>query len=584
VTILPSNKMIWVKTLGVLSLCFILSWQMLLGSGGPCYSFQVVSLTGLLFFSLKTKRFFWLLVFPFCSIFSVYFPIGLHYGMPEKGHIASLIATDATESFGFIESIPLWQWCVPFLLIGGLIFIKKLAAHVDSKVYCKEIFLAFSIIFLISLLSIFGWESARYDTAEFIRLTPWWKCSLFLVFFLFPAYQIFAKKPSASTSKLPLFFSLVALLLAYTCRDFRPIYNGIKGTIVVFNENKKMRSLIQSNDWVITGNSQKYKIYLLIIGESVRRDYMHAYGYPEKNTDFMDSVNGIVFDGFISEGDETIPSLRRALTHSRPSGDSVNYSLNIIGLANKAGFATSWFSNQGFANSADTPVSAIGSLAHTKRWIRVGYSHTYSDRDLLPLLKSEIQRPEDRPKFIVLHINGSHPGVCGPVNPATYEAKLGDPYYKEAFCYVENIRLTDKLLEDAYEILKNNGQPFSMLYFADHGLSHSEIAGQLVIKHAKPANHSRDIPLFRTSSDDQSHTVVKGRRFGDSLTEGIAHWIGIRTKQIPNPKDLFSSTDDPDTRGHENLMKQRRDDPAINILEHMAKENGDTKQASPHTP
>ena len=156
---------------------------MLRGSGVPGYLFQIVSLAGLLFFSLKTKRFFWFLIFPLCSILSLYFPIGLHYGMPEYGHIASLLATDITESADFVESIPLWQWFVPFLLISGLVFVKYLGSHIEQRIFRKETFLFYIFVFLISLLSIFGWESARYDITEFLRLTPWWKYSLFFVFF-----------------------------------------------------------------------------------------------------------------------------------------------------------------------------------------------------------------------------------------------------------------------------------------------------------------------------------------------------------------------------------------------------------------
>lgn len=553
----------------IVTLIAISSYWSMRGAGVSCHLFQIISMTGILIFSLQTKRFFKFIILPIYSVLCLYFPVGIHYGMPEYGHIASLFATDAIESIDFLKSIPTWQFYIPFVLIGGIICIRKLSLHLHLNFHSNRCFYFFLSLFILSLASITQLNDAFYETVQYFRLTPWWKYLLFSLFFISAAIALFSKKFTAS--KFPLLFPLIFLVLAYMCGDFRPIYKGIKGTVVVLRENARMQKLIQSNDWIITESLQKYKIYLLIIGESARRDYMHSYGYPVRNTDFMDSVNGIIFKGFTSEGDETIPSLRRALTYSKASREQVNYSLNIIGLANKAGFATSWFSNQGFAHSADTPVSAIGSQAHIKRWIRVGYSLNHSDQDLLPLMKAEIQRPDDHPKFIVLHINGSHPGVCGPVSPKTYASKVGNPYYKESFCYVENIRQTDELLRDAYNILTSSGLPFSMIYFSDHGLSHSEIAGQLVLKHANPGNRSRDIPLFRASSDDRAHLVVQGRRFGDSLTEGIAQWLGIKTKQIPNPRDLFSSEDDPDSHGHEALMKQRRDDPAINILEHMTK-------------
>ena len=547
------------------------SWAILKGAGVSCHSFQIVTMTGLLLFSLQTKKLFWYLIFPLCTLLALYFPVGLHYGMPEYGHIASLFATDATESTDFISAIPFWHFVAPVFLIGALLLAKFLFGYFSIQFCSPRNFCFFLLAFLLSLLPILGWESARYEVTEYFRLIPWWKYTIFILLCVSFVFLLRQTPNSRRSVSIPTLITLAAFGIAYICGDFRPIYKGIKGTIVVLKENRLLKSLIKSNDWDIVASAPKHQINVLIIGESARRDYMHAYGYPVRNTDFMDSVPGTVFDGFISEGDETIPSLRRALTHSRPSGAEINYSLNIIGLAKKAGLSTSWFSNQGFSDS--TPISAIGSLADRKKWNRVGYTRTWSDFDLLPLLRAEIQRPDEKPKLIVLHLNGSHPGVCGSVNPDQYISKVGDPYYKEAFCYVESIRNTDKLLGLIYDALKASKQTFSMLYFSDHGLSHSEMAGQLVIKHGHPSDRCRDIPLFQASSEDLQHVTVKGRRFGDSLTEGISHWLGIATKQIPTPKDLFAPGIDPDTHGHESLMKQRRLDPAINILEHQ-KETG----------
>lgn len=52
----------------------------------------------------------------------------------------------------------------------------------------------------------------------------------------------------------------------------------------------------------------RYDDYFLIVGESARRDYFHVYGYPVKNTSFLDSINGVIVNGMESAGTYTIGS------------------------------------------------------------------------------------------------------------------------------------------------------------------------------------------------------------------------------------------------------------------------------------
>ena len=98
--------------------------------------------------------------------------------------------------------------------------------------------------------------------------------------------------------------------------------------------------------WKVTGVQPKYKNYVLVIGESNRWDYVHAYGYPLENTPFMES-KGPLLEGMISVADYTIPSLQKALTKTSKDA-SVNYAMTVVDLANCAGFKTYWFSNQGY--------------------------------------------------------------------------------------------------------------------------------------------------------------------------------------------------------------------------------------------
>lgn len=544
-----------------------LSYLLLRGEGIDCYLFQIVSLAGALIFSLNTKRFFWFIVLPLYACISLYFPIGYNFGAVTKGYISALIATDLAETGDFISSIPFWHYSTPIFLIIGISLLKlytdkrniNFISPVSILIY--GVILVFSsIVFILSCV-----DTARVLQGASSKIMPFWKIFVFITISGITLSFAIQRKLVKS---LPIIFTLTALTCAYTAKDFHLLKKGIPYFFETIEENRQMQTLVRKNDWVIQSSHPQFKNFLIVIGESVRRDYMHAYGYPVENTNFMNTTPGIIFEGFTSEGDGTIESLRRVLTFSRPSGNSVNYSLNLIGLAQKAGFSTAWFSNQGFATDCDTPISAIALLSEHKRWLEQSFTSKKSDEELLPLLQTEVNRADPRPKLIILHLHGSHPSVCSSISPSIYEHKMRDGYYREPFCYVESIRKTDQLLQSAYNILQSSKKSFSMLYFADHGLSHNEIGGQLTLKHSNPSRPHRDIPLFCTSSTDTSKSYIRGKQFGDHFLEGAMNWLGITTKQIPNPKSLFTEEHDKDIHNYQKVWTSRRDDPPINTLVH----------------
>ena len=102
----------------------------------------------------------------------------------------------------------------------------------------------------------------------------------------------------------------------------------------------------------------------------------------------MESVPGTIFEGFTAEGDHTLPALGRALTMSPPEAAKPDYRFTLTDLANAAGFSTSWFSTQGYADKHDTPVTAVGIRAERSRWLRVGAAGDVRDTDLLPLFRA----------------------------------------------------------------------------------------------------------------------------------------------------------------------------------------------------
>ncbi|HGJ5859026.1 MAG TPA: hypothetical protein ACHBX6_04790 [Arsenophonus nasoniae] len=61
-------------------------------------------------------------------------------------------------------------------------------------------------------------------------------------------------------------------------------------------ENSRLEKLIyQKDDFNPVNSKNKYNTYVMVIGESARRDLMHFYGFHINNTPFMNSINGIFF-------------------------------------------------------------------------------------------------------------------------------------------------------------------------------------------------------------------------------------------------------------------------------------------------
>ncbi|WP_239505923.1 sulfatase-like hydrolase/transferase, partial [Proteus mirabilis] len=171
----------------------------------------------------------------------------------------------------------------------------------------------------------------------------------------------------------------------------------------------KLNELKKDSNWkAVSSFNPQYNTYVLIIGESARRDYHHAYGYPINNTPFMSSSNGVLIDGLVSGGTNTISSLRLMLTKPNTTNWEPDYSLNFIDLAKSAGIKTYWLSNQGFLGDSDTPISAIASKSDSKFFTKSGgyNSNNTSDFALIKKVEDVVKEHDDEHKLIVIHLYG----------------------------------------------------------------------------------------------------------------------------------------------------------------------------------
>ncbi|MDF7676139.1 phosphoethanolamine transferase [Neisseriaceae bacterium ESL0693] len=433
-------------------------------------------------------------------IILLYHPTATLYGRPSFGIVASLISTTASETTEFLSTIS-WQTYIASIVLALL--------PLGTLYWCRRQpgnrwhwYQSLPVLLIIGAMSL-STAQKGYTVGGFaLRVQP--------LEFMADAYL----QPKA-----------------------------------YFAELDKLKVNIDKPDqWQIQQVQQHYKNYVLIIGESARADYHHLYGFKYPNTPFMDQHASLIMDNMLSAGPNTPISLLNDLTLSH--GHGINIQNNIITLAKKAGMSTSWLSNQGALGQYDTSISAVAHQANNVVFLKkTGYDFgdkTFDDQ-LIPHLTHILNQPSSQNRLIVLHIIGSHPNPCERLSKPAH-------HYVENMnsnCYIDSIQQTDTLLSQIYQQLQQTNQPFSLLYFSDHGLSHDKnsyeknslVRSASILRHNDRFYQNYHVPLVIINSDQQNLVHNPAHRSGLYLIDGLAAWLGIDSPQLPYSKTFFSHQD-----------------------------------------
>ena len=474
---------------------------------------------------------------------------------------------------------------IPFALDMGPAFYGILATFFIFLTLRRLCYWAFFAVFLFVLITCvlflpqiiwFGhppatmigafFETDWQESKEFVQSLPLYSYAFSLLTLLFGGYILYlGKKKSYARGRKQSIVTLVIGILATGLTLYRPLakmkeYHAFKRSvsrtaIVAFyasiydniQEYQAMKKELSKGiegtpTWQISKVSLPYQNYVLVIGESVRKDYMHLYGFPQENTPFLDKVHGTIIDGYTATAPNTTASLLRSFVQMKGEKDFV-YINNIITLAKAAGFETFWFSNQGISGNWDTPIAKLAFLCDHKEFTKKGdyASMNYHDSILLPLLQRALQQKSLSPRLFILHTMGSH---------VNFEARLEHPihfdyYNRKLSAYIQTIEQTDTLLKGIYEALQREGAPFSMLYFSDHGLMTQDRASMFAsLTHGdtSPNKACYRVPFVLLSSDDAAHKVLRVNKSAFHFLDGFAQWLGIQEASL-RPNYDFRSTE-----------------------------------------
>lgn len=440
------------------------------GAKGKDILFVAVLLLAISFNKLLRK----IIFLPLLFITAIYFPIGYLYGHPSLSIIASFFQTNNSEAIEFIRSIPAACYALPFTLLIGYVFIKKSIIDIQVSSHVK----AWSTLpFLLLTLSL-GVEGKLSD------------------------------------------IKLVKFLIST-----QEAYQDYKYQIAKLQENS-------SAEWKIQKNSYPGKNMIIIIGESMRADYMSVYGYPLLTTPFLSKINGTFYRNYISAAPNTFLSLPRTLSLS--SGASFDISYNIINLAKQAGYETFWLSNQGLLGKFDTPTSRLAMFSDHSIFLKKGdyASLNKDDFELIPSFQHALFA-DYKHKLIVLHIMGSHP---------RFEERLSGekPFFHfsnhDISNYISTYRRTDAFIKTIYNMASEAKEPFKIIYFSDHGLTQRNIDGHIYLRHGVTKKENYHVPLLILSSDANQRIYIDTPVSAFDFISFFAQEAGIKVIHPKLPK------------------------------------------------
>ena len=481
------------------------------------YGLFVIYILYYLIFSFNQKIFWYFVTFITITL-SLYYPVYLSYGKPNSGIIAAFFETNPAESFEFLGKLKLSNLGLPILFIFSFYVLYKLKKYAINQVEisAKE-------------------QKHKKILNGFLAIV-----TIFSVIWVPTQFYI----QNVSNDKVDAHWTL-----ANSPVNLISFYANIIESIADYYHDKSDLENVQNitPPWHIISAKPQYKNYVLIIGESARRDYMSTYGFHLPTTPFLDKTKGYINAGYISSAPATYHSLLNTLHFNPKDKGKKDYSYNIITLAKMAGIKTFWLSNQGSIGKYDTLASRLGVAADFHYFTKKGgfTTNNADDMALLDELKTRFKEKtySNNVRLFVIHLMGSHRNFCQRLKE---EEKKLEFINESLSCYVNTILKTDKFIEGTVTLLKEQNEPYSLIYFSDHGLSHinKEDKKEVDLDFGDEYKQNFDVPFVKISSDDKVREVVNLKRSAFNFIYGFSQWIGVKTKELNPYYNFFSNKDD----------------------------------------
>jgi len=361
--------------------------------------------------------------------------------------------------------------------------------------------------------------------------------------FLFEPLQIYAARYIKDSNEDFTPMDFASRSSNFLLRDVTNIYSAYQGAM---EELVKQAEIVKAkSDWKPKVGRKKFDTYVVVIGESARRDALHTYGFKIANTPFLSGVPKIQFNNYISVGSYTVISLSNKLVLDYRKGGNVGN--NVVSLADLAGFETYWLSNQYEVGVHDSIVGGIGKKAKHYHFLNAANTKNVVQDDtlLLPHISQALNATAKGKKVIFVHLYGSHMSFCGRTKDKYEVFHIN----KKLSCYVQSIKQTDGLLQEIHQMLeqhkKQTHREWAMVYFSDHGLSANKAEETLL--HGEKYKTNYEVPFVVLNSRLTETTYINAQRSALNFFDFFSDWTGIEDNLLPNKCNFISEEPCPDS-------------------------------------
>lgn len=323
---------------------------------------------------------------------------------------------------------------------------------------------------------------------------------------------------------------------------------------------------IKNSDETIIKCDSDVPYIVLILGESTDRNKMSAYGYKNKTTPLLDeridNNEVVLFTDTIACANYTSKAMQLIFSFCEKDSNKNWYEYgNMLDIFNRAGYKTTWISNQ-------TPVGRYGNM--DKVLAKIAKSRKFTsmsggsdddenkrsrDDEILPLLDTALEDNINGKNFYVIHLEGTHE-----------DYKLRYPKEFEKFTekdessnniiwnkvraeYDNAVLFNDYIIDEIIRRFEN--KEAVIIYFSDHG---SEVYdGRDFMGHSSEEygnKHMIEIPFFVWASNsywrknDNIKKQMNNVRNMPYSTENIIHFFmdiaKIKTKSYDESKSILS--------------------------------------------
>jgi len=219
------------------------------------------------------------------------------------------------------------------------------------------------------------------------------------------------------------------------------------------------------------------QVYVLVLGESSRRDHWQLFGYDRQTNPLLSQVPNLVpIPNMLTSWPESIHAIPVALTRKPITDKQLSWTEpSILRGMEEAGFETWWISNQMPLGKFDSPVSVYALEAqHVVFLNRSSFSSGGSyDGALIAPLRNALRRNAND-LFIVLHMMGSHlqydaryPAEFKHFRPTSTDPEESDDSVRNS--YDNTVLYTDYVLSLIIRELDDSDLIGALLFESDHG-------------------------------------------------------------------------------------------------------------------